>query len=120
MARVDFAGTGKVWINGTLFSEAAKITSTVGGKINRQLTTGYTGENVEDPTLMEVKIEGAPIRRDSLLTRIDRYRETQEDVTLKVQVGSRVRVGRGKIGPLEEGTEPGKSTFSTSFMGDKQ
>ena len=120
MTRAAFAGTGRLWINGTLYSEAAKVTGTYGGKLNRQVTLGHTGETVEDPTLMEVQIEGAPLKRDSLLPRLHAVRRSGEDVALKTQVGSVVHRGRGKIGPIEEGTENGKSTFSTSFMGDEQ
>lgn len=119
-SRRDFAGTGKLWINGTLYSEAAKVSVTFGGKLNRQVTLGHTGETQEDPTLMEAKIEGAPLRRDSLVKRLNRFRRSGADVTLKVQVGEDVSVGRGKVGPMELSTENGKSSFSTSFMGDEQ
>ena len=120
MSRAQFAGTGKLWVNATLFSEAAKVSGTYGGKLNRQVTLGHTGETTEDPTMMELKIEGAPLRRDSLLTRLHDLRRSGADLTVKVQIGSMVHIGRGKIGPIEEGTENGKSTFSTSFMGDEQ
>ena len=119
-SRRGFAGTGKLWINGTLYSEAAKVSITLGGKLNRQVTLGHTGETQEDPTLMEVKIEGAPLRRRSLVSRLNGFRRSGEDVVLKVQVGENVATGEGKIGPMELGTENGKSTFSTSFMGDEQ
>jgi hypothetical protein len=119
-SRGDFAGTGKLWINGTLYSEAAKASVTLGGKLNRVNTLGHTGETQEDPTLMEVKIEGAPLRRQSLVKRLNGFRRSGEDVTLKIQVGENTSVGRGKIGPMELGTESGKSTFSTTFMGDEQ
>lgn len=119
-SRRPFAGTGKLWINGTLYSEAAKVSLTLGGKLNRQVTLGHTGETQEDPTLMEAKIEGAPLRRESLVKRLNRFRRSGEDVTMKVQIGEDVCVGRGKIGPMELSTENGKSTFSTNFMGDEQ
>ena len=120
MARRSFASTGKLWINGTLYSEAAKVSATLGGKLNRVVTLGYTGETVEDPTMMEAKIEGAPLRSESLLRRLHGFRRAGTDVSLKVAVGSDVYVGRGKIGPIEVSTENGKSAFSTSFMGDEQ
>lgn len=120
MARGNFAGTGKLWINGTLYSEAAKISVTHGGKLNRQVTLGYTGETVEDPTMMSAKIDGAPLRSESLVPRLQAYRRNGEDVTLKAQVGAMVSTGRGKIGPVELSTENGKSSFSTEFMGDEQ
>lgn len=118
--REAFAGTGKLWVNGTLVSEAAEVSVTVGGKLNRQVTLGHTGETVEDPTLMEVKIDGAILRRNSYVRRLKGYRRAGTDVTLKVQVGEEVAVGRGKFGPMEMKTSNGKSSFSTSFMGDEQ
>lgn len=118
--RANFAGTGKLWFNGTIFSEAAKVTATIGGKLNRQVTLGLTGETTEDPTMMELKIEGAPLKSDSLLDRLHEFRRSGRDVGVKLQIGSRVLKGRGKIGPIEEGTENGKSTFSTTVMGDEQ
>lgn len=118
--REPFAGTGKLWVNGTLFSEAADVSVTIGGKLNRQTTLGHTGETVEDPTLMEVKIDGAILRRRSYLGRLKGYRRAGTDVTLKLQIGEEVSVGRGKFGPIEAKTSNGKSSFSTSFMGDEQ
>lgn len=118
--RADFAGTGKIWINGTLFSEAGEVSGTIGGKLNRQVTLGHTGETVEDPTLMEVKISGAVLRRQSYTRRLKALRRSGEDVTLKLQVGEDIYMGRGKVGPMEITTKNGQSTFSTSFMGDEQ
>jgi len=118
--REAFAGSGKAWVNGTLFSEAADVSGTIGGKLNRQVTLGHTGETVEDPTLMEVKIDGAILRRRSYLSRLKGFRRAGTDVTLKIQIGEEVYVGRGKFGPIEVKTSNGKSSFSTSFMGDEQ
>ncbi|MFO0610797.1 MAG: hypothetical protein U0324_46980 [Polyangiales bacterium] len=118
--REAFAGTGKLWVNSTLFSEAAEVSGTIGGKLNRQITLGHTGETVEDPTAMEVKIDGAPLRRNSYLRRLKAFRRSGADVTIKLQVGEETYVGRGKFGPLEVKTSNGKSSFSTSFMGDEQ
>lgn len=115
-----FAGTGKLWLNGTLISEAARVSGTIGGRINRVVTLGYTGETTEDPTLMELKIDGSPLRSGSAVTVLRRLRRSGVDVTVKVKVGSETYTGRGKIGPLEIGTEQGKATFATSFMGDEQ
>lgn len=118
--RGDFAGTGKIWVNGTLFAEAAKISVTIGGQINRVVTTALTGETAEDPTKCEVQVDGSILRRDSFTARLKRWRRSQEDVTVKVQVGSDVTTMRGKVGPIKIDTENGKSTFSGSFMGDEQ
>ena len=118
--RAQFAGTGKLWINGTLVSEAARVSGTVGGRLNRQVTLGHTGETVEDPTMMELKIDGAPLRASSYVTTLRRLRRLGDDVTVKVKIGAETFTGRGKIGPLEVSTENGKSTFATSFMGDEQ
>lgn len=117
--RGDFAGTGKIWVNGTLFSEAAKISVTLGGQINRVVTTGLTGETIEDPTKAEVQVEGAILKRNSLVARLNGYRRGQDDVTVKVQVGSNVIQTRSKVGPMKIDTENGKSTFSGTFMGDE-
>lgn len=118
--RGDFAGTGKIWVQGTLFAEAVKIAVTRGGQINRVVTTALTGETVEDPTKCEIQVEGAILRRNSYLARLNRYRRSQEDVTVKVQIGSDVAVMVGKVGPMKTDTENGKSTFSSTFMGDEQ
>jgi hypothetical protein len=118
--RANIAGTGKLWINGTLVSEAAEVSATIGGKINRTITLGLTGEVVEDPTLFEAKIDGAILRRQSYLAKIKAFRRAGTDVTLKLQVGDNVSIGRGKFGPIELKTANGKSSFSTSFMGDEQ
>lgn len=117
--RGDFAGTGKIWVNGTLFSEAAKISVTLGGQINRVVTTGLTGETVEDPTKAEVQVEGAILKRNSQVSRLKLLRRSQEDVTVKVQVGTVVTQVACKVGPIKFDTENGKSTFSTTFMGDE-
>lgn len=117
--RADFAGTGKIWVNGTLFSEAAKISVTLGGQINRIVTTGHTGESVEDPTKAEIQVDGAILRRNSYTNRLNNYRRSQEDVTVKVQVGTNVTQARCKVGPMKTDTENGKSNFSTTFMGDE-
>lgn len=118
--RRDFAGTGKAWFEGTLFSEAAQISATIGGQTNRVVTTGYTGETIEDPTKCEIRFEGSILKRDSYLRKLTQWRKAQRDVTCKVQIGADVIIARGKLGPLEVRTENGKTTFSTSFMGDEQ
>lgn len=120
MARGDFAGTGKTWINATLFSEAGQTNYTPLGKLTRVLTQGYSGETMDDPTGCEIKFEGAVLRRQSFIARLQGWQDRQEDVTVKVQVGDNVRVARGKIHGLEIKTENGKTTFSCGFMGDKQ
>ena len=119
-ARADFAGTGKLWGNGTLISEAAKVSMKSGGKIQRQVTLGYTGETKEDPTAAEIDIEGAVLRRQSLYTRLEGWSDREEDVTWKVQVGSITKIVVGKISDLGLTTENGKSTFSAKVTGDKQ
>jgi hypothetical protein len=115
-----FAGTGKLWINGTLVSEAARVSGTVGGRLNRVVTLGHTGETTEDPTMMELKIDGSPLRSSSYVATLRRLRRSGSDVTVKVKIGDQTYTGRGKIGPMEVSTENGKSTFATSFMGDEQ
>lgn len=119
-SRAAFAGTGKAWFNGTLFSEAGQISVTEGGQTNRIVTTGYTGESTEDPTRCEIKFSGSILKRQSFIRRLRGWRRTGEDVTCKVQVGDNVVTSVGKLGPLEITTENGKSTFSTTLMGDAQ
>lgn len=118
--RADFAGTGKLWGNGTLISEAAKVSLKTGGKIQRQVTLGHTGETKEDPTLAEIDIEGAILRRASLYTRLEGWSDREEDVTWKVQVGGITKTVVGKIHDLSLSTENGKSAFSAKVTGDKQ
>jgi hypothetical protein len=118
--RADFAGTGKLWGNGTLISEAAKVSMKSGGKIQRLVTLGYTGETKEDPTMSEIDIEGAVLKRDSLYTRLEGWSDREEDVTWKVQVGRITKIVIGKIHDLSLSTENGKSSFSAKVTGDKQ
>ena len=117
--RRDFAGTGKTWCNGTLFSEAAQTSVKIGGALNRMVTQGYTGEVQEDPTRCEISIEGAVLRRSSLVSRLRRWKASGEDITVKVQIGTETVTARGKIGALSVRTENGKSSFSAEFMGDQ-
>lgn len=118
--RGDFAGTGKLWGNGTLISEAAKVSLKSGGKIQRQVTLGLTGETKEDPTLAEIDIEGAVLKRASLYTRLEGWSDNETDVTWKVQVGAITKTVVGKIHDLSLSTENGKSNFSAKVTGDKQ
>ena len=118
--RADFAGTGKLWMNGTLISEAAKVSMKSGGKIQRLVTLGYTGETKEDPTLAEITIEGAVLRRASLYERIEGWSDREEDVTTRVQIGTISRTVKGKVSDLDLSTENGKSSFSAKVTGDKQ
>lgn len=120
MARADFAGTGKTWINGTLFSEVGETSVDPLGKLTRVLTQGHTGETMDDPTGVEIKFDGAILRRRSFIGRLQAWQNSQEDVTVKVQVGDNVAIARGKIHGLSFKTSNGKSTFSGGFMGDRQ
>lgn len=118
--RADFAGTGRIWINGTLFSEAAEVSVKYGGKLNRQVTLGYSGENREDPGLFTADIKGAILRRNSFVARLNGFIERDEDVRIKVQIGANVAKAVGKLGELGLDTSQGKSNFSATFSGDKQ
>lgn len=118
--RKDFAGTGKLWINGTLFSEAAEVSVKYGGKLNRQVTLGFSGETREDPNLFTADIKGAVLRRESFVKKLNAFVANDVDVRLKVQIGDNVAKAIGKIGELGLDTAQGKSTFSASFSGDRQ
>ena len=118
--RADFAGTGKLWINGTLFSEAAEVSLKYGGKLNRLTTLGLSGEVREDPSLITADIKGAVLRRDSQVAKLNRFVDADEDVRIKVQVGTLVTKATGKLGDLSIDTSQGKSSFSASFSGDRE
>lgn len=118
--RGDFAGTGKSWVNGTVFSEAGQTSVDSMGKLTRVITQGHTGETMDDPTGVEIKFEGAILRRRSFIARLQGWQNREEEVTVKVQVGDNVVIARGKLHGLSFKTENGKSTFSGGFMGDRQ
>lgn len=118
--RRDFAGTGKLWINGTLFSDAAEVSVKFGGKLNRTVTLGYSGETREDPSMLTADIKGAVLRRESFVSRLEGYVDDDVDVKLKLQVGTNVVRAIGKIGDLGVDTSQGKSNFSAAFSGDRQ
>ncbi len=116
--RKDFAGTGKIWVNGTLVGDAAEVSVKFGGKLNRTVTLNYSGETREDPNLVTADIKGAVLRSESFVARLQGYIERDEDVRLKVQVGRNVVKARGKLGDAELSTSQGKANFSTNFSGD--
>ena len=118
--RRDFAGTGRLWINGTLVSDAAEVSVKFGGKLNRTLTIGFSGETREDPNLFTADIKGAVLRRESFDNKIVAFIDDDEDVKLKVQVGTNVAKATGKLGELGLDTSQGKSSFSATFSGDRQ
>ncbi len=118
--RADFAGTGKLWINGTLVSEAAEVSVKFGGKLNRVVTMGFSGETREDPNLFTAEIKGAVLRRDSFVGKIEGFVDNDQDVKLKVQVGNNVAKATGKLGDVSLDTSQGKASFSANFSGDKQ
>ncbi len=118
--RADFAGTGKLWINGTLVSEAAEVSVKFGGRLNRVVTMGFSGETREDPNLFTAEIKGAVLRRNSFVKKLRGFVERDEDVRLKVQIGDDVAKATGKLGDVSLDTSQGKATFSANFSGDKQ
>jgi len=118
--RADFAGTGRFWINGTLFSEAAEISVKFGGKLNRQVTLGYSGETREDAGLVTADIKGQMLRNQSMVARLKRYIREDVDVRIKLQVGNDVTKAVGKVGDGSVDTQQGKSAFSFSFSGDDE
>lgn len=118
--REPIAGTGKVWINGTLFGEAEKITVKSLAKHERRVGTGVTGESVSDPTGVTIDVSGFVIKRNSQMTKLTRFGQSQEDITVKVTIGNETTVAVCKVLIPEYSTENGKSDFSCQFTGDRQ
>lgn len=121
MARKEFAGAGKAWLNGTLVADATSIDVTIGGNSSRVNTTGgNNGEIIVDPNMMKVSVQNAVPKTGTAVRDISRAREAKVDVTLKVQIGNNVRTGRGKITSEKLSGAPGKGEFSFEFEGDAQ
>jgi hypothetical protein len=121
MAREEFSGGGRLWIDGTLVAIATSIDVTIGGNSSRIVTTGgLTGEVTSDPTMMKVSVQGAIPKTGTSVRTVSRKRETKTDITLKVQIGNNVRTGRGKITSEKLSGAPGKGEFSFDFEGDAQ
>lgn len=121
MARKEFAGAGRLWINGTLVADATSIDVTIGGNSTRIVTTGgNSGEITSDPSMMKVSVQHAVPKTGTAVRDVSRYREQRTDVTLKVQVGNNTRTGRGKITSEKLSGAPGKGEFSFEFEGDAQ
>ena len=118
--REPIAGTGKVWINSTLFGEAEKISVKNLARHERRVGIGVTGESVSDPTGVTIDVSGFVIKRNSLMKKITRYGQSQEDITVKVTVGVETTVAVCKVLVPDYSTENGKSDFSCQFMGDRQ
>lgn len=121
MARKEFAGAGRAWLNGTLIADATSIDVTIGGNSSRIITTGgNSGEITSDPNMMKVSVQHAVPKTGTAIRDVSRAREAKTDVTLKVQVGNNVRTGRGKITSEKLSGAPGKGEFSFEFEGDAQ
>lgn len=121
MARKEFSGGGRVFINGTLYGDALSIDVTIGGSSSRINTTGgNTGEVTSDPTMMKVSVNHAVPKVGAQIKQLSRWREAKTDVTLKVTNGNNTRVGVGKIVSEKLSTAPGKGEFSFEFEGDAQ
>lgn len=121
MARKEFSGGGRLWMDGELIGDATNVDVTIGGNSTRINTTaGNTGEITADPTMMKVSVQKAVPKNGTMVLKVSRAREQKRDVTLKVQVGNNVRTGRGKITSEKLGAGPGKGEFSFEFEGDAQ
>lgn len=121
MSRKEFSGSGRVYINGTLVADATDISVDIGGDATRVVTTGgSTGEVISDPTKMTANVQHAVPKTGTAIRDVSRFRERQTEVTLKLEVGSNIRTGRGKIVSEKHSTSPGKSEFSFAFQGDVQ
>ena len=109
MARKEFSGGGRVFINGTLFGDATNIDVTIGGNSSRVVTTaGNTGEVTSDPTMCKISVQHAVPKTGAQVRQISRWREQRTDITVKVVVGNNTRAARGKITSEKLGAAPGK------------
>lgn len=121
MARKEFSGGGRVWINGTLFADATNIDYSTGGTTTRINTTGgNTGEVKSDPTACKISVQHAVPKTGTQVRQISRWREAGTDVTCKVVVGNNTRVARGKIVSEKLSAAAGKGEFGFEFEGDAQ
>ncbi len=121
MARKEFSGGGRLWIDGALLGDATNIDVTIGGASTRIVTTANnTGEVKSDPNMMKVSVQHAVPKTGADVRKISRAREAGTDVTLKVQVGNNVRTGRGKITSEKLSVAAGKGEYSFEFEGDAQ
>lgn len=121
MARKEFSGGGRVFINGTLFGDATSIDVSIGGASSRVNTTGgNTGEIKSDPTMCKISVQHAVPKTGTQIRQISRWREAGTDVTVKVTNGSNTRIAVGKITSEKLSTAPGKADFSFDFEGDAQ
>ena len=121
MARKEFSGGGRVWLNGTLYGDATNIDFSVGGNSTRIVTTaGNTGEVKSDPTMCKISVQHAVPKTGTQVRQISRWREAATDITCKVVVGNNTRTAVGKITSEKLGAAPGKGEFSFEFEGDAQ
>ncbi len=121
MARKEFSGGGRVWMDGALLGDATNISVTVGGSTTRINTTANnTGEIKSDPTLCKISIQHAVAKSGSDVLKIRRAHRASVDKTWKVQVGNNVVVARGKVSSIKMDAAPGKGDFSFEVEGDEQ
>lgn len=121
MARKEFSGGGRLFLNGTLIADATTISYTRGGGSARIVTTGgNTGEVKQDPTMAKVSVQHAVPKTGTMIQRLARALEAATDHTWKVVVGNNVRVVRGKITSEKLDTAPGKGDYSFEIEGDAQ
>lgn len=121
MARKEFSGGGRLWLNGTLIADATTISYTRGGGSTRIVTTGgNTGEVKQDPTMAKISVQHAVPKTGNVIRDLSRLLQRAADATWKVQVGNNTRVVVGKITSEKLDTAPGKGDFSFEIEGDVQ
>lgn len=121
MARKEFSGGGRLWMDGTLIADATTIGFSRGGGSSRIVTTGgNTGEVKQDPTMAKISVQHAVPKTGTAIQRLARALEDASDHTWKVVVGNNVRVVRGKITSEKLDTAPGKGDYGFEIEGDAQ
>ena len=121
MARKEFSGGGRLWMDGSLVGDATTISFSRGGGSARIVTTGgNTGEVKQDPTMAKISVQHAVPKTGTAIQRLARALEDASDHTWKVVVGNNVRVVRGKITSEKLDTAPGKGDYGFEIEGDAQ
>lgn len=121
MARKEFSGGGRLWLDGTLVADATTISFSRGGGSSRIVTTGgNTGEVKNDPTMAKISVQHAVPKTGTTVRTLARALEDGTDHTWKVVVGNNVRVVRGKVTSEKLDAASGKGDFGFEVEGDAQ
>lgn len=121
MARKEYSGGGKLWLNGTLIADVTQMDLTIGGQTSRVVTTGgNTGEVSSDPTMAKLSGSGAVAKRASDYDRVRRLHKSKADATFRVQIGADTETVIGKVSSVKLSGAVGKGEFSFEIEGDAQ